>query len=116
MEMTTLKLAAGLLLLIAANIVLGSADAIIGGQFDKTKCWRGALKGLFIFIAFIMTYGAGYLNPQIVVVAIDGKSVDLLAAVVLIIIAGYAWYAKEVLVKLAGIVRAKVAIEELPKK
>lgn len=116
MDITTLKLAAGLLLLIAANVILGSADAIIGGQFDKTKCWRGALKGLFIFLAFMLTYIAGFLNPQIVVVAIDGKSVDLLAAVVLIIIAGYAWYAKEVLVKLASIIKAKVTIEELPKK
>ena len=37
LDMTIIRLAAGLVLLIAANIALGSINAIIDGEWDQTK-------------------------------------------------------------------------------
>ena len=36
LDMTIIRLAAGLVLLIAANIALGSINAIIDGEWDQT--------------------------------------------------------------------------------
>ena len=40
LDMTIIRLAAGLVLLIAANIALGSINAIIDGEWDQTKWQR----------------------------------------------------------------------------
>ena len=41
LDMTIIRLAAGLVLLIAANIALGSINAIIDGEWDQTKFRNG---------------------------------------------------------------------------
>ena len=115
MDMTidAVLLGLGLLLLITVNIVLGSIDAVLSGQFDGTKFKRGIIKGLIVALCFAVTYLVGWLNPDVMAVTINGESVNLLTAVYLVIMAGFLFYAKEVIVKLASFVKGKLDVGEL---
>ena len=92
LDMTIIRLAAGLVLLIAANIALGSINAIIAGDWDKAKFRNGCIK--------IAVYFAGYLNPDLMVVEVDGQTVNLMTAVSLAMLAAFTAYAVDVLKKL----------------
>ena len=98
--MTTIKLSAGLILVIIANIALGSTSAIIEGNWDKVKFRNGCIKGGVISVALIAVYFAGYLNPDLMVVDIDGQTVNLMTAVSLVMIAAFTAYAVDVIKKL----------------
>lgn len=113
MTRDAILLGIGLLVLIAVNIILGSVDAIITGGFDRDKLRRGVLKGAIVALCFAATYLVGWLNPDVMAVTINGQSVNLLTAVYLIIMAGFLFYAKEVIVKLAAFVNGKVDAAEL---
>lgn len=113
MTIDVIRLGLGLLLLIAVNIVLGSIDAWLSGQFDKPKLLRGICKGAVVALCFAVTYLVGWLNPEVVAISINGQAVTLLTAVYLIIMAGFLFYAAEVIGKLAGFVKGKVKVGEL---
>lgn len=113
MTINALFLGLGLLLLIAVNIVLGSIDAMLSGQFDTAKFKRGIIKGLVVALCFAVTYLVGWMNPDVVAVSINAESVNLLTAVYLVIMAGFLFYAKEVIVKLASFVKGKLDVGEL---
>lgn len=98
--MTTIKLSAGLILVIIANIALGSTSAIIEGNWDKVKFRNGCIKGGIISVALIAVYFAGYLNPDLMVVDIDGQTVNLMTAVSLVMLAAFTAYAVDVIKKL----------------
>ena len=98
--MTTIKLSAGLILVIIANIALGSTSAIIEGNWDKVKFRNGCIKGGVISVALIAVYFAGYLNPDLMVVDIDGQTVNLMTAVSLVMLAAFTAYAVDVIKKL----------------
>lgn len=91
--------AVGLLLLIAANVVIGSCDAWIAGQFDIKVFFKGIIKGLIIAACCLMAYAAGYLNPD-VTFSFNGASVALTSAMTLFMITAYGAYALKVLRKL----------------
>lgn len=99
-DMTVVKLAAGLLLLIAANIALGSINAIIAGTWDLVKFRNGCIKSLVIAAALIAVYLAGFLNPDLMVVDVDGQKVNLMTAVTLTMLAAFTAYAVDVIKKL----------------
>ena len=65
LDMTIIRLAAGLVLLIAANIALGSINAIIDGEWDQTKFRNGCIKSAVVAAALVAVYFAGYLNPEL---------------------------------------------------
>lgn len=113
MTIDALRLGLGLLTLIAVNIILGSIDALLSGSFDPGKCRRGIIKGIIVALCFAATYLVGWINPDVLAVTINGQSVNLLTAVYLVIMAGFLFYAKEVIMKLASFVYGKLAIEEL---
>lgn len=115
MNMDIIKLAIGLIVLIIINIVLGSIDAWLTKTFDKEKFRKGTLKGFIISLCFAATYFVGYLNPNIIVVNMNGVDVDLLSAVTMAITMGYIWYGKEVITKLVALVKGKINIEETSK-
>lgn len=48
MEQTIIRLAIGLVLLVAVNVVLGSLNALFDGTFDRIKCRNGVIKGIII--------------------------------------------------------------------
>ena len=45
MEQTIIRLAIGLVLLVAVNVVLGSLNALFDGTFDRIKCRNASLRG-----------------------------------------------------------------------
>lgn len=100
LDMTVVKLAAGLLLLIAANIALGSINAIIEGTWDLVKFRNGCIKSLVVAAALIAVYLAGFLNPDLMVVDVDGQKVNLMTAVTLTMLAAFTAYAVDVIKKL----------------
>lgn len=112
MTIGIIKLGLGLLLLIVVNIVLGGVDAWLSGDFDKPKLRRGVTKGAIVAVCFAITYLVGWLNPEVVAISINGQAVNLLTAVYLVIMAGFLFYAYEVIGKLAGFVRGKLKTGE----
>lgn len=100
LDMAILRLALGLVLLIAANIALGSINAIIAGEWDSAKFRNGCIKGGVVALALIAVYFAGFLNPDLLVVEADGQSVNLMTAVSLAMLAAFTAYAVDVLKKL----------------
>ena len=100
LDMTINRLAAGLVLLIAANIALGSINAIIAGKWDRAKFRNGCIKSAVVAMALIAVYFAGYLNPNLMVVEVDGQTVNLMTAVSLSILSAFTVYAIDVLKKL----------------
>lgn len=107
-----INLGIGLVLLITVNIILGSVDAMLAGEFDRTKFWRGIVKGAIVAVCFIITYLVGWLNPGVVAISINGQAVNLLTAVYLVIMAGFLFYAYEVIGKLAAFVKGKLKTGE----
>ena len=113
MTIDALRLGLGLLLLIAVNIILGSIDALLTKNWDKGKFLRGVIKGLIVALCFAATYLVGWANPDVLAVSINGQSVNLLTAVYVVIMAGFLFYAKEVILKLATFVNGKLDVGEL---
>lgn len=99
-DMDAFKLGAGLLLLIIANIALGSTEAIIAGKWDKVKFRNGCIRGGIVALAIAAVWVAGWMNPTLLVVEADGQSVNLMSAVVLIMLAAFAAYAVDICRKL----------------
>lgn len=95
-----LKLGCGLLLLIAANVALGSIRAVLKKDWNKKTFCNGLIKAGIAIGAFAAVYLAGWLNPELVVAEIGGKTVNLEAAVYLVLLGGFVYYAAEVLKKL----------------
>lgn len=100
LDMASIRLAVGLVLLIAANIALGSINAIIACEWDLVKFRNGCIKGGVIALALIAVYFAGFLNPDLMVVEVDGQTVNLMTAVSLAMLAAFTAYAVDVLKKL----------------
>ena len=100
MEQTIIRLAIGLVLLVAVNVVLGSLNALFDGTFDRIKCRNGVIKGIIIAACFVAFYVAGRLNPDIVAIDIDGETVNVTA---------YVLYAKDVFSKLSKLVLSKTS-------
>ena len=103
LDMTIIRLAAGLVLLIAANIALGSINAIIAGEWDRAKFRNGCIKSAVVAMALIAVYFSGYLNPDLMVGEVDGQTVNLITAVSLAMLAAFTAYAVDVLKKLKDI-------------
>lgn len=102
-----LRLGGGLLLLIAANIALGSLRAVFEKEWDKAVFFRGLAKGAVVALSFAAVYCAGLLNPGLVIAEVNGAEIDLAAAVHLILIAGFGYYAVAVLKKLKELLTSK---------
>ena len=99
-DMTIVRIGIGLLLLILANIALGSVGAIIDGTWDSKKFRNGCIKGGIVAAALIAVYFAGYLNPDLLVVEADGQTVNLVTAVNLALLTAFTVYAVDVIKKL----------------
>ena len=102
-----LYLGIGLLGLVLINILLGSIDGFLQKQFDKSKLLNGIIKGGIVTSSFVGIYLIGCLVPDIMI-DINGQEITLLMAVNVIILGGFAYYAKEVLMKLASFINIKL--------
>ena len=100
LDMASIRLAVGLVLLIAANIALGSINAIIACEWDLVKFRNGCIKSAVVAAALVAVYFAGYLNPDLMVVEVSGQTVNLMTAVSLVMLAAFTAYAVDVIGKL----------------
>ena len=95
-----LRIGAGLILVIAANIALGSIGAVLGQSFDKATFWKGMAKGGIVALSVLAVYVAGSLNPGLLVIDAGGGQVNLRDAVNLVMLAAYVSYGADVIGKL----------------
>lgn len=100
LDMTIVKLGIGLLLLVLANIGLGSVSAFIDMTWDWVKFRNGVIKGAVVVIALVAVYYAGYLNPDLLVVEAGGQTVNLMTAINVVLMVTFAAYAVDVMKKL----------------
>lgn len=112
-DTTMIHLGVGLLMLIIANIALGSISAIIVCEWDFEKFWRGAVKALVIAAALMAVYYAGYLNPDLIVIDMGGEEVNLMTAVYLLMLSAFGYYAVEVVGKLKNAIISPTPGKEL---
>jgi len=110
-DQNTILLGGSLLGLIILNIILGSVNSFFIKQFDKTKLWQGIFKGIIVSSSFICVCFIGQLNPNILLVSVDGKEINLSNATYLLMMSGYLYYGKEVLVKLSSFISGKFKID-----
>lgn len=111
-DIELIHLVIGLIALMVANILLGSIDALLNQQFNTKVLKQGIIKAIVVAISFILTYVAGYLNPDILAIEVNGETVNLIIAVTMILIAGFVYYGNEVLKKLIVFVKGKINIGE----
>jgi hypothetical protein len=107
------RLGIALVILICANIALGSFNSWFSEAFDKEKFWKGVKKGLVVIVIFIAVYTSGNLVPEIEATLVGGELVNLTTGMLYVVMAGFLWYAKEVITKLAVLVGGRVEIDEL---
>jgi len=112
MDYNVFNLGLSLLILTIINIVLGSITSIFNQQFDKIKFIKGIIKALIVVLSFVGVIYVGSLNENILMVNVDGNQVNLSNATYLLMMSGYLYYGKEVLVKLSSFVSGKYKIDE----
>lgn len=110
--MGMIRLGLGLLLLMASNILLGLVNATIAFRFSKEILSRGLLKASIIVICFALACTAGYLNPDIASIQVNGMEVNVLSAVNMVVLAGYYHYTRQVISKFAALVSGKVDVQQ----
>lgn len=108
-----IRLVLGLILAMGGNILLGGFLARFKKEFDKEKFTEGMLKALSILLGGIFMYICGYLNPDILVININDKAMNLIDAMKTIFIAGIALYGYKDLVKLKDIIGVKINESEV---
>lgn len=99
-DIAIVRLGVGLVLLIAANIALGSVNAFMEGTWDMTKFRNGCIKGGVVAASLVAVYYAGWLNPDLLVIEAEGQTVNLMTAVHIALLAAFTAYAVDVLKKL----------------
>jgi hypothetical protein len=112
-QLDTIRLAAGLIILIVVNIVLGSLSAMFHDSFNSKKFIQGFTKAGIVIVCFAATYLVGYMNPGIVAIEVNGVQVTVMTGIYLIVLVGYYHYAKQVFEKLVAIVRGNVFLNEV---
>ena len=111
MEIQILNLSIGLMGLMIINIVLGSVDAIFKKSFDKQRFIQGIIKGVIVTFCFMGTYYIGKLNPDVIVIDVNGQEVNVLTSIYLTILAGFITYAKQVIDKLRMFINGNFEVE-----
>lgn len=107
------NLGIGLLGLILINILLGSITSIIEKKFDKAKLIQGLIKGTIVIISFIGVFVIGLLNPNVLLVSMNGQELNLVSVINAIVLAGFIFYGKQVLSKLSVFVNGNFDIAKV---
>lgn len=111
-DMNIVNIAIGLVLLMSGNILLGSTEAGLNGEFNLEKFIKGIVKAVAVALTLVLIYTAGVLNPEVIQIDLNGSSVNLVDGVNLLL-TYWAWiYAKEVFKKLNNFTIAKIDIGE----
>jgi hypothetical protein len=102
------KLLIGLLFAMFANILLGASVASLTSNFSKEKLLNGIFKGVCISIALILMYYCSALNPNILVLNINGTNVNMIDGIKLIFTAGIMLYGAKDLIKLKELLGVEI--------
>jgi len=111
-DINIIKLGIGLMILMATNIILGSIEALFIQTFDIKKFLQGLIKALVVIICFIATYFVGIINPDVIAVSVNGEMINVMTGMNLVVMAGFVFYTKEVLLKLATFIKGNINIGE----
>lgn len=107
-DMQIVRIASGLILLMVANIFLGSIEAWLSQQFDRKKLLQGIIKAVVVVLSLCLVYIAGLLNMDIITIDINGESVNLITGINLLLTLSAGWYAGEVFLKLKKFIVSKL--------
>jgi len=102
-----INLTIGLLIFMMANVVLGSVNSLFDGTFDKKRFFIGIGKALIIVVVYCAIYFAGTLNPDVVVMEIDGVKANIMTAIYIVGLGGYIAYGKQLIEKLRLLLKTK---------
>lgn len=111
-----IKIIIGLIGAMLGNILLGSTLASFKKEWNKEKLISGIYKAGSIITGLGLVYLCGYLNPDIIKVVVDGKTVNLIEALKIIFISATTMYAAMDIKKAIDIFKIKVTISEEPKE
>ena len=103
MEITMINLIVAICVLATVNIAFGSLDAIFTKKFNWQKFSTGVGKALIIIGGVFGIYYAGTLVPDVIVMEIDGNTVNLTTALNITGIATFIWYGKQAIDKLVAL-------------
>lgn len=111
-DIQTLHLGIALIIFMITNIMLGSMNAIATGEFNKKIFLQGIIKASVVVLSFVLIYIAGLLTTDIVVININGEEVNVLTAIYFLLLGGFLFYVKEVVLKLKDKINSKIDIGE----
>lgn len=95
----------------SANVLLGATVAKLKQEFNKENLINGIFKATCIIIAVAFMYLCSYLNPDIMVLNVNGSDINLIEGIKLIGIAGIVYYGAQSLKKLANLIKVSTAID-----
>ena len=107
-----IKIIIGLICVMIANILLGSSIAKLRNDGNFKKFINRFFKAILIVISCLLLYICSYLNPNILIINIDGNNLNLIDGMKAIFIAGIVLYGYNDLIKLKEILGVKTAIKE----
>lgn len=108
-SMTTMFLTFGALIVtVLVHNVLGSLTAILEGTYDKEVAKKGLIKGGIVSAALVVLYFAGYMCPDITIMAYNETALTLSNAIYMITSAGFVYYAAVDVKQLAELIGVKV--------
>ena len=108
-----IKIIIGLVCVMGANIFLGSSLATLKKEWNKEKFVNGIFKAIFIVIGCVLMYICSYLNPDILIVNLDGSDLNLIDAMKVLFIAGIILYGCKDILKLKDILGVSTDIKEI---
>ena len=73
-----IKIIIGLICVMIANILLGSSIAKLRNDWNFKKFINGFFKAILIVISCLLLYICIYLNPNILIINIDGNNLNLI--------------------------------------
>ena len=111
-----LNLFIGLASVMLANVLMGVTLAKLKKNFNKKKMLEGLVKIGGVLIAIGLLYLASYFNPNILVVNVDGKNMNLIDAMNLLFTTGIVIYGSQDLIKLKDILKLKTEITDIQEK
>lgn len=106
-----IKIILGVILAMSANVLLGATVAKLKQEFNKENLINGIFKATCIIIAVAFMYLCSYLNPDIMVLNVNGSDINLIEGIKLIGIAGIVYYGAQSLKKLANLIKVSTAID-----
>jgi hypothetical protein len=109
----TLRLGGGLILLMLANILLGSVASIFDGTFDWKKFVIGIGRATVVVLSAYLIQLAGNLNADLMVISIGDELLNVASAIQVLLFGGVLTYAKQVFDKLKTYVGAKNTVKEI---